>query len=105
VRISREQLKVEGFLKPVPLSYEMIRSFSEYEKSLLIGLTGSIQHEEKLRGSVNSISGFISTSQKEMTQLGEVRKTVVAGINEALDCGLGSLEIIQQHCNDFGVKP
>jgi len=105
MRISREELKTGGFPKPVFLSEDVIRSFSKDERNLLIGLTGSIQHEEKLRGSVNSISGFISTSQKEMTQLGEVRKTVVAGINEALDCGLGSLEIIQQHCNDFGVKP
>ena len=105
MRISREELKTGGFPEPVFLSEEVVRSFSKDERNLLIGLTGSIQHEEKLRGSVNSISGFISTSQKEMTQLGEVRKTVVAGINEALDCGLGSLEIIQQHCNDFGVKP
>ncbi len=87
---SREQLRKGGFSEPVLLSGEVIKTFSQDQRRLLLNLAGLVENERMLKG-------------KDGLELERVRYDITVNLNRAIDSGLGYLSLIQRHCQNFDV--
>jgi len=121
----REKLKKEGFPKPVPLSEELLKSLTEEQHKILYDLKVLAEEEERLCDEINARrptesgilmeGGAITLCEDEddwkvitlgsRMKLNRVQAKIKETLNEALDCGLAHLGLIQRQCNNYGVKP
>jgi len=114
---SREQLRKGGFPESVPLSGEVIKTFSQDQRRLLLNLAGLIENERILKEKVNSIWALVSSNsdfttygddllgktEKDRLELKRVQVEISVNLKRVVDSGLGHLSLIQRHCQNFDV--
>jgi len=116
-QVSQEQLRKGGFPEPVSLSGEVIKTFSQDQRRLLLNLAGLIENERILKGKINSIwtlvssnsdfttygDDFLGKTEKDRLELKRVQAEIPINLKRAVDSGLGHLSLIQRHCQNFDV--
>ena len=123
--IDREKLRKEGFPEPTPLSKELVNSLPEEQRRIIFTLADLAEEEKKLVDEINTRRptesgilrerGGITLCEDEddwivhtmgfRMKLDGVKARIKQTLNEALDCGLGFLGVIQRQCANYGVKP
>jgi len=127
--IDRETLKKNGFPTACELTTEVMNSLSEGQNTVLSKFSEAGKKRNLLREKIwlcqtakPNAAGLISFPDKKFLvcrddsdreeaigkfqeDLKGVNQIIISILNEALDCGLGDLEIIQKYCQKLNVKP
>jgi len=124
-QIERERIREEGFPEPVPLTEEVMSSLSGEQRGILSVLQDLDEEGKRLVDEINArrptpsgilqVGGGITLCEDEddwkvitmesRRELKGVKEQMKAKLNEALDHGLGFLDLIQRGCANYGIKP
>lgn len=124
-QIERERIRDEGFPEPVSISEEVMNSLSREQREILSILQNLDKEGKRLVDKINAkrptpsgilqIRGGITVCEDEddwkvitmnsRWELKRVREQIKAKLNEALDHGLGFLDLIQRGCAIYDIKP
>jgi hypothetical protein len=127
--IDRETLRQKGFQKGIELTFQLMSSLSEEQNAIIIELKKIAKECNPLlknlricrtvRPNAAGLIGLpdgglvvcrndadLQTAIKSLEErFEEPYKKMMFILNNALNCGLGDLEIIQRYCRIFKVKP
>jgi len=127
--IDREAIRLNGFPKGIRCTVELMKSLSEKQNMVLSEFSDVAKEYNLLlekrnlcrtaqpntAGLIGFPDGTIAICMNDADREKAIKlhherlkksyKTIVSVIDEALNCGLGDLEIIQKYCQKFNVKP
>ena len=119
-KISREEIRKEGFPPPVVLNTKKIQ---DDDFKILAELARLTESEKEIRDRINNtqpksgifFDGAATLCQdkddwrvitaKDREELKKIKKEIKTALNKALDKGLGCLGLIQRGCREYGIKP